>query len=236
LKRQTANAGDPVASTTAQGATTGKPAEASRDTVPVKATGPADVGAATARTLLRPTVTGAMAIRTAHKAVNGIKDGPSITALVDELSEQCKAVSDGNMARPEALLTAQAHTLDTLFSDLVRRAYSHRELDPFERIMRLALKVQSQSRATVETLATVKNPPMVFAKQANVTTGPQQVNNGVAAPIPPRARDTECRPTELLENMHGSEWLDAGTADAASGGDSPVEAVGAVYGAENAEG
>lgn len=33
-------------------------------------------------------------------------------------------------------------------------------------------------RATLETLAAIKNPPMVYPRQANLTTGPQQVNGG----------------------------------------------------------
>ena len=36
-----------------------------------------------------------------------------------------------------------------------------------ETYMRLALKAQSQCRATLETLANIKNPPTVFARQAN---------------------------------------------------------------------
>lgn len=32
-------------------------------------------------------------------------------------------------------------------------------------------------RATLETLAVIKSPPSVFAKQANMANGPQQVNN-----------------------------------------------------------
>lgn len=39
---------------------------------------------------------------------------------------------------------------------------------------------QSQSRASIETLAVIKNPPLVFAQQANIANGPQQVNSGVA--------------------------------------------------------
>ena len=53
------------------------------------------------------------------------------------------------------------------------------EVVPFETNMRIALRAQSQCRATLETLAAIKNPPMVIAKQANVTTGPQQINNGI---------------------------------------------------------
>jgi hypothetical protein len=40
-------------------------------------------------------------------------------------------------------------------------------------------------------LAAIKNPPVVIARQANVTTGPQQVNNVVSEP---RAEKFENRP------------------------------------------
>lgn len=32
----------------------------------------------------------------------------------------------------------------------------------------------------METLANIKNPPLVFARRANISNGPQQVNNGAA--------------------------------------------------------
>jgi hypothetical protein len=51
--------------------------------------------------------------------------------------------------------------------------------------LRLAFKAQSQSRATLETLAFTQNPRSVeFVRQANIANGPQQVNNGT----PPIAR------------------------------------------------
>jgi hypothetical protein len=34
--------------------------------------------------------------------------------------------------------------------------------------MRLALRAQGQCRATLETLAVMKSPPTVFARQANI--------------------------------------------------------------------
>jgi hypothetical protein len=40
----------------------------------------------------------------------------------------------------------------------------------------LALKAQSQCRATLETLTTIKSPPVLFAKQENIAAGPEQVN------------------------------------------------------------
>lgn len=74
-------------------------------------------------------------------------------------------------------------------------------LDAAETYMHLGLKAQSQCRATLETLAKIKNPaPVTFVRQANVAHGPQQVNN---APQPAtgeasRARESETPPNELL--------------------------------------
>ena len=70
--------------------------------------------------------------------------------------------------------------LNAMFAELARRAALNmgQHLDVTDRYLRLALKAQSQSRATIETLAAIKNPPTVFARQMNVAHGPQQVNNG----------------------------------------------------------
>lgn len=98
--------------------------------------------------------------------------------------------------------------------------------------MRLALKAQAQCRATPETLANIKNPPVVYARQANIANGTQHVNNGVSAP---RASNQAISPNELLETERGKR-LDPGTAGAAIGGDPALEAVGAIDGAANGGG
>ena len=38
--------------------------------------------------------------------------------------------------------------------------------------MKLALKAQNQCRMTLETLAAIKNPPVIYARQANFANGP----------------------------------------------------------------
>ena len=91
-----------------------------------------------------------------------------------------------------------------------------------ESYLRLALKAQAQCRATIETLADMKNPPVVIARQANISNGPQQVNNGQ----PPRAANSETSPNELLEKADGQR-LDAEATGAASTGDTKLVAVGA---------
>lgn len=76
-------------------------------------------------------------------------------------------------------------------------------------------------------LAAVKNPPLVLAKQANISNGPQQINNGVAAP---RANEKSNQPNGLLEASSG-ERLDAGTTGATIGRNPAVEPLGALNGA-----
>jgi hypothetical protein len=128
------------------------------------------------------------------------------------------------MGRPEALLTSQAQTLDALFNHLTRLAYRNwSDLNVAERLLRLAFKAQSQSRATVETLGNLRNPPMVIARQANIAHGPQQVNNGE----PSRTREIQSEPSKLLEQTYG-ERLDTGAAGQAIGGDPAMATVGAV--------
>ena len=90
-----------------------------------------------------------------------------------------------------------------------------------ERYLRLALRAQGQCRATLETLGVIKNPPTVFAKQANIAAGPQHVNNTLSVGhsaggelISPRAGNHEIEKSKLLE-AHEQERLDAGPAGSA---------------------
>ena len=148
--------------------------------------------------------------------------------LVEQLTDQCRSVQRGDLTREEAILTAQAHSLDAIFASMARRAAMNvgEHIGAAETYLKLALKAQSQCRATLETLATIKSPPVVFAKQANIAHGPQQVNNH-AADIA-RASESEKPQTELLEHDHG-ERLDTGTAGAALGSYQTVETVAGVH-------
>lgn len=107
----------------------------------------------------------------------------SLTDMVKSLRASGEAVNRGDLRAGEAMLNAQAVALNTMFGALARRAALNMGtyMGATETYLRLALKAQSQSRATVETLAAIKNPPMVFARQANINNGgQQQVNNGAA--------------------------------------------------------
>jgi hypothetical protein len=142
--------------------------------------------------------------------------------LLRELIAQTSDVDEGSMKRPEAMLVAQAHTLDQLFNHLARRAHGQEYMPNFEAMLRLALKAQSQCRATIETLAAIKNPPVIFAKQANISGGHQQINNGTHAS---RAGENKNQQNELLAQQDGSTNLDTGTTGATSSEDKAMAAL-----------
>lgn len=137
-----------------------------------------------------------------------------------------KVTKDGDLQGAEAMLYGQALALQTIFTNLSRRAAKNagEYMGAADTYLRLALKAQAQCRATLETLAAIKNPPVVFARQANIAHGPQQVNNGHGpqkteqyAPASARPGETASTPTELLEDRtHGRTQLDPGAAPAAS--------------------
>lgn len=131
----------------------------------------------------------------------------SLTDMVASLRTHGEAVNRGDLQAAERMLNAQAVALNAIFGELARRAALNMgtHLPATETYLRLALKAQSQSRATVEALAAIKNPPVVFARQANIANGPQQVNNGAALTsthTDTRARETRLEPNELSTGSH----------------------------------
>jgi hypothetical protein len=123
-----------------------------------------------------------------------------VNELCASLRDKIRAVRDGNMDGPEALLVGQATSLNVIYTELTRRAALNmgEYIQAAERYMRLALKAQAQCRATIETLAALKNPPVVYARQANIA-GQQQVNNYADPGSAPPAEKSEGAPNKLLE-------------------------------------
>ena len=155
-------------------------------------------GRAYAKLLTAPDVCGyRVIVASSPKGLVEEIDAPTFLAT---LREQAAAVQGGNMSHAEAMLMTQATALQSLFVRLAERGLSQEHMPNLEAFMRLALRAQSQCRATLETLVAIKNPPIVYARQANVTTGPQQVNNGVAAPS--RPREIEAEQTQLSGGTH----------------------------------
>jgi hypothetical protein len=65
-----------------------------------------------------------------------------------------------------------------------------------EAYMLMALKAKNQVRLTLETINNVKRPPGVIARQANISSGHQQVNNVL---VEPKGADLQNMPNQLSE-------------------------------------
>ena len=150
-----------------------------------------------------------------------------VVEVMDMLKAQAVDVNSGDMKAVEGMLINQAVALQAIFTDLAVRAKRHTSLQGIQVLTQLALKAQSGSRSTLQTLADVKNHRQVaFVKQTNVAHN-QQVNNGVEPPS--RTGNLEAMPNKLLvENSDGSQTLDTGTKIEASRADPEVVTVGKV--------
>lgn len=75
------------------------------------------------------------------------------------------------------LLAAQAVTLDTMFTELARRSAVNmgNHIEAMDRYMRLALKAQTNCRATLEALAKLHQPREQTVKHVQVNQGGQAV-------------------------------------------------------------
>ena len=163
------------------------------------------------------------------KRYSGAGDEMDVADLLTEMRKAGDEVVAGDMGRVERMLANQALTLDSIFHDMAQRSGRQETYKGIEVLMRLALKAQAQARSTAEALALLKNP-MPFIKQANMTTGPQQVNNTYAGTpshsgIQSGAGNSQSEPNKLLEADHGQR-LDIGAQAAAGRANQKLETVG----------
>ena len=168
---------------------------------------------------------------TTYKAFAGGGDALEVTDLMGELRKAGEEVASGNMSRVEKMLAHQALTLDAIFNNMAQRSHKQETFKGIEVLMRLALKAQAQARSTAEALALLKNP-QPYIRQANMTTGPQQVNNTYAGGTLERsaraqagAGNSQSEPNKLLEADHGQR-LDIGAQAAAGRANQKLETVG----------
>jgi Tfp pilus assembly protein PilV len=99
-----------------------------------------------------------------------------VPTLLETLRAHAKAVKNGNADALEASLVGQSEALQALFVRLTELAMQQNRVSNLSALMKLALRAQSQFRATVEAIGQIKKPPIVY--QANFTTGTQQINFG----------------------------------------------------------
>ena len=180
-----------------------------------------------ARHALSPSTTAAVTISQFTKELGEL----SPNSLIDELNKQTDAIKAGGMGRAEEMLAIQAITLDSIFHKLLLNASLNmgEYMGAFESYMKLALKAQSQSRATLEALSVIKNPPIQYVKQLNMANN-QQVNNTI-----PRTRENEKEQTKLSE-VDNELCKDTGTPRVEKKADSPLETLEEVHRATNSGG
>lgn len=143
-------------------------------------------------------------------------------------------VKNGDLSGIEAMLVGQALALQSMFSNLARRAQAQTLQRNFEAFLGLAFKAQAQSRATMQALVDLKYPrqPATFVKQANIAQGgPQQVNNGSPSGQVPHAEKAPAVQNKLLEVKHGKPGsrLDTTASATAKRGDPALATVGEVH-------
>jgi hypothetical protein len=180
------------------------------------------------------------AVRTAAHIHEDVKKGGiELVDMCTHLADESDKVQKGDLSRLEAMLTAQAHTLDVLFNNMVQRAAKNMAegyLHATDVYMRMALKAQSQCRTTIEAIAEVKFPKSpTFIRQQNVAHQ-QQVNNGVSTPVgeaTPHTQEKNITPTNKLLSEVTHEALDTRGTSAAGGFNPNLAAVESIHRAKD---
>ncbi|MFC5610194.1 hypothetical protein [Variovorax soli] len=101
-------------------------------------------------------VNGAVAMQAYQGNLMG-KDA-DLQTMVEQLRKTFSAVGRNDLSDLEAMLVSQATALQTIFTSLARRASLQVQLRHYETFLGLALKAQSQSRATISALVDLRYP------------------------------------------------------------------------------
>ena len=152
------------------------------------------------------------------------------TDAVVVMKEKSQKIIAGDLSELESTLTVQVVSLNAIFCTLASRATTCEYLNHKETNLRLALKAQAQCARTVEVLAAMKYPPIVFAKQANIAHSHQQINNGHQSPT--HAGKTINSANELLSEDSNAALDSRGTIEAGRT-NQKLEAVETINGSKN---
>lgn len=109
--------------------------------------------------------------------INATGESLELMECAKVVQQRAADAAKGDLAFASAMLASQAVSLDTIFTDLARRSAGNmgQYLDAAERYMRLALKAQAASRATLEALAKLHQPREQTVRHVHVNSGGQAV-------------------------------------------------------------
>ena len=187
-----------------------------------------------------PAVLGACVVNTYNRVNKGIEGEPSIEETMKSIAAGIREVNQGNLRELEAMLTGQAVALQSMFAEMATRAAEQTQLKHYQAFFSMAMKAQAQSRSTIQALVELKYPrQVVITKQANISHGHQQVNNGQLsgqyAHARPHAQEIPIESNELLEvgNDTTGERLDTRATQSAIREDQAMATVAAQHGRKN---
>lgn len=120
---------------------------------------------------------GIVAVSITEKMLGKLPDEPSIGDHSKYIKAEATKTGKGDLKLASAMLTAQALSLDALFTELARRATMNmgEYVQSSERYARLAFKAQSNCRATLEALAKLHQPREQTVRHVHVNEGGQAV-------------------------------------------------------------
>lgn len=151
--------------------------------------------------------------------IDSIVSDITLVNIVNGIKQQIAEVKAGDMTSIEAMLVAQANSLQTIFVSLGRKAINQTGLPQYTAMFNLALKAQAQSRATTQALTELKYPKQTnFVKQANIANGHQQINNATSTHAPAHTGEIINQPNELLSESNNAT-MDSSRAATTSGTD-----------------
>lgn len=141
---------------------------------------------------------------------------------------------EGKFAKFELLLAGQIAVLDAIFASMAVKMGNANDVNTIEGLARVALKAQDNTRKTIMSLHEMKHPKQstFINKQTNQSLGHMQVNNSDMPSPLDETENFQKNQNELLEQQHG-ERLDFGTAQAASGTNQAMAAVGKIHRAKH---
>lgn len=99
------------------------------------------------------------------------------TELYEAHVDWCKAAKAGDLSHQKAMLAAQADSLNSIFTEMARRAALNmgEYIGATETYLRLGLKAQAQCRATIEALDGLTNGRVQTVKHVQVNEGGQAI-------------------------------------------------------------
>lgn len=97
----------------------------------------------------------------------------SLHATIQCLRDNTEYASTGELDSLEAMLASQVVSLNTIFTEMARRAAIQfgSRVEVAEKYLRLALKAQTNCKATIETLVSIKNPSLANIKKSSNEDG-----------------------------------------------------------------